>query len=152
MKWFIFFCIVSTLFSPVVVLAEDETILIEEEDAGMLPTNAFYFLDLFFERVKEWLTLSSEKKAELHQLLAIERLAEMSKLQTMKDIPAEKIEQIKAKIEQHQVTAERYLEKAKEKTRDIEEGVDTIFTQYERSKTKINQIQDSLNKRFETPE
>lgn len=120
--------------------------------AGILPTNVLYVFDMLVERVKEVFTFSPEKKAQLHERLALERLSEISALEAKNTLNTKRIDQIKTKLEKHQAAAEKFLGKAKEKGKEVGEVSNTIINQFQKSKAKIKQIQETLDKRLETAE
>lgn len=110
------------LEKPVILSRVDKVVLPLLNDklplAGLTPENPLYFLDTFFETVRQLFTFNPKNKAELEMSFVVERLAEVRLLLAAKGPEVEGLITAERKLKDHIARIIAILEKEKNKGKE----------------------------------
>lgn len=113
-------------------------------EAGMLPGNPFYFLEMLSERIGNFFTFNEIKKADRLFNLAEERLAEAEELADLGK--SQRAEKATEKYEKYLAKALKKVEKAKEKGKDTDEVLVKIAEGTVKHQLKLAEVHEKVSK------
>lgn len=111
------YLLIFILLFPLGLRAEENFVLPEP---GMTPNNPIYFLDLWGEKIQEWLTFNPVAKAKLNVEFAAERVAETRELLKTRDFNSKGLNIVLDSLDKNKNKVSAWLNKSKEKNINVD--------------------------------